>query len=168
MSRYFVHGSLLGYWLFFSFISVVFIFYNTLRIKSIPYRGRLLWFFISYFSPLHSVITSYPGLFWFCQIYQVEFGLGAFVSALPSAWSALSPDHCVTDSFISFCSIYHILRDHTNWSQLPTPHFLPLLVFTSLITIWNYLVHVFVYLFLSPFSKMHCSWELTYLDYHCI
>lgn len=51
MSRYFVHGSLLGYWLFFSFISVVFIFYNTFRIKSIPYRGRLLWFHFIFLSP---------------------------------------------------------------------------------------------------------------------
>ena len=39
-----------------------------------------------------------------------------------------APGHCVTNFFISFCSIYHILReDQPNWSHLPAPCVLPLL-----------------------------------------
>ena len=68
--------------------------------------------FVSYFSLPHSLITRYSA-FVFCQISQEYFALGAFVPSGPCAWSALPPDHRVTGSIISLCSMYHILRkDH--------------------------------------------------------
>lgn len=153
----------------------MFLYFLYFRIlKNKIYSLSWLWFLppsVIHFVLLSPSLSDHKILYFLCF---VKYTSSLLLEPLPPLFPlpgvlCLPSDHCATSSFISPCSMYHILgEDQPNWSHRPAPTFVFTLSLHHSSPSKIILCMGLFTCYLSPPSKMHWPLEFTYLEYHCI